>query len=149
MATYTYDPAEIATESVSKARFELGDTAVEGGASTCFLADEEIQAIIGDPNTRRWSRKLFKLADAVCMKLSFETNWSNDGTSFSLGQRADRWKALRDELKKAADIEASLPTSGAVSDSVQSADGGHYFHRGMKNSPYVQPPYPDSSEGAV
>ena len=64
MATYTYDPAEIATESVSKARFELGDTAVEGGASTCFLADEEIQAIIGDPNTRRWSRKL-QLADAA------------------------------------------------------------------------------------
>lgn len=149
MATYTYDPAEIATESVSRIRFELGDTAVEGGASTCFLSDEEIQAIIDDQKTVRWTRKLYWLANAVFMRLSYETNWSNDGTSFSLGQRADRWKALRDELKKAADMEASLPTSGAVSDSVQSADGGHYFHRGMKNSPYVQPPYPDSSEGAV
>lgn len=145
MATYTYNPADIATESVSRARFELGDVAVEGGAESCYLSDEEIGAIIG--TTARWKRKLFQLADAVCMRLSYETNWKNDGTSFDLSQRADRWMKLRDKLEQEAAIEASLPTSGAVSDSVQSSDGGHYFHRGMHKSPYVQPPYPDYKEG--
>lgn len=145
MATYSYDPAAIATESVSRARFELGDVAVEGGAETCYLADEEIAAIISQ--TGRWKRKLFQLADAVCMRLSYETNWRNDGTAFDLSQRADRWVKLRDKLKQDADIEASLPDAGAVNDSVISSDGGHYFHRGMHKSPYVQPPYPDYEEG--
>ena len=145
--SYTYNPAEIATDGVSRARFELGDVAVDGGAETCYLSDEEIVAVIGDTTTPRWKRKLFRLADAVCMRLSYETNWKNDGTSFDLSQRADRWMKLRDKLKQEADIEASLPASGAVSDSVQSSDGGHYFHRGMQKSPYVQPPYPDYEEG--
>jgi len=145
MATYTYNPAEIATESVSRARFELGDIAVEGEAESCYLSDEEIGAILS--TTARWKRKLFQLADAVCMRLSYETNWKNDGTSFDLSQRADRWMKLRDKLEKEAAIEASLPVSGAVSESVQSSDGGHYFHRGMQKSPYVQPPYPDYEEG--
>lgn len=145
MATYSYDPAAIATESVSRARFELGDVAVEGGAETCYLADEEITAIISQ--TGRWKRKLFQLADAVCMRLSYETNWRNDGTAFDLSQRADRWVKLRDKLKQDADIEASLPDAGAINDSVRSSDGGHYFHRGMHKSPYVQPPYPDYEEG--
>lgn len=146
MATYTYDPAQITTESVSRARFELGDVAVGDGAESCYLSDEEITAIIADTSTR-WKRKLFRLAEAVCMRLSYETSWKNDGTSFDLSQRADRWMALRDKLKAEADIEASLPTSGAVSESVQSSDGGHYFHRGMHKSPYVQPPYPPYEEG--
>jgi len=143
---YTYNPEEIAVESVSRARFELGDIAVAGGAESCYLSDEEISAILNDSTTTRWKRKLFRLADAVCMRLSYETNWKNDGTSFDLSQRADRWMALRDRLKKEADTEASLPASSAVQESLSGADGGHYFHRGMQNSPYVQPPYPDSAE---
>ena len=146
MATYTYDPAQITTDSVSRARFELGDVAVAGGAESCYLSDEEIAAILADNSAPRWKRKLFRLAEAVCMRLSYETNWKNDGTSFDLSQRADRWMKLRDRLKQEADAEASLPTSGAVRDALSSADGGHYFHRGMQNSPYVQPPYPDSAE---
>ena len=147
MATYTYDPAQITTDSVSRARFELGDVAVTGGAESCYLSDEEIAAIIADNSTPRWKRKLFRLAEAVCMRLSYETNWRNDGTAFDLSQRADRWVKLRDKLKQDADIEASLPDAGAINDSVRSSDGGHYFHRGMHKSPYVQPPYPDYEEG--
>ena len=93
MATYTYNPAEINAESVSRARFELGDVAVDGGAETCYLSDEEIAAIINDPEKPRWKRRLFRLAEAVCMRLSYETNWKNDGTSFDLSQRADRYRA--------------------------------------------------------
>lgn len=146
MATYTYDPTAIAGESVSRVRFELGDVAVGGGEASCFLSDEEIIAILNDTTTPRWKRKLLRLAEAVCMKLSYETDWRNDGTAFSLSQRADRWMKLRDRLEKEANVEASLPISGAVSESIQSTDGGHYFHRGMQNSPYVQPPYPDNAE---
>lgn len=147
MATYTYDPTQIRTASVSRVRFELGDVLVDGGAESCFLSDEEIQSIIDDTEITRWKRKLYVLAEAVCMKLSYETNWRNDGTSFDLSQRADRWIKLRDRFKQEADTEASLPTSGAVNDSIQSSDGGHYFHRGMQKSPYIQPPYPDYEEG--
>ena len=43
---YTYNPAEIAQDGVSRARFELGDTMVDGGAETCMLSDEEISAIV-------------------------------------------------------------------------------------------------------
>ena len=70
--TYTYDPTQIAGETVSRARFELGDTQVDGGSETCFLSDEEIAAVIA--STPRWKRALFRLADAVCMRLSFETD---------------------------------------------------------------------------
>ena len=45
---YTYNPAEIAQDGVSRARFELGDTMVDGGAETCMLSDEEISAIVQD-----------------------------------------------------------------------------------------------------
>ena len=143
--TYSYNPAQISSPSVSRARFELGDVQVDGGSETCFLSDEEIQAIIDD--SPRWKTALYRLADAVCMRLSYETNWKNDGTQFDLSQRADRWMKLRDKLQADADLEASMPQSGAVSDSLQSSDGGHYFHRGMQKSPYVIPPYPDYVEG--
>ena len=143
--TYTYDPSRIGEYGVSRARFELGDIAVDGGAETCYLSDEEIEAVIAD--APRWKRALHRLAGAVCMRLAYETDWKNDGTSFSLNQRAERWMKLRDRLKADADIESSLPMAGSVSESVQSSDGGHYFHRGMQKSPYVQPPYPPYEEG--
>ena len=89
MATYTYDPTKLKGSTISRVRFELGDILVDGGAETCMLADEEIQAIID--STTAWKVALFKLADAVCMRLSYETDWKDDGTSFSLNQRAERW----------------------------------------------------------
>lgn len=139
--TYNYDPGNIMDETIDRARFELGDVLVDGGADTCFLSDEEIQAIVESKGEMSWKRKLFRLADAVCMKLSFETNWKDDGTAFDLNQRAERWQKIRDRLKQEAELEECCPESGAVKDSIHAADGGHYFHRDMTNSPYVQPPY--------
>lgn len=140
--TYTYDPSKIAEEkSLSRARFELGDTMIDGGAETCMLADEEILAIIG--STDSWKVALFKLADAVCMRLSYETDWKDDGTSFSMNQRAERWMKLRDRLKADADAEVTIPVSGAVNDSLHNPhDGGHYFYAGMMENHRVQPPLP-------
>lgn len=139
--TYSYDPAEITQSSVSRARFELGDVLVDGGAETCMLSDEEIAAII--KNTPKWNAALYKLANAVCMRLAYETDWKDDGTSFSLNQRSERWMKLRDRLKVEAEVGAIVPTCGAVNDSVSSPeDGGHYFYGGMMQNPNVKPPMP-------
>lgn len=139
--TYSYNPAEITQTSVSRARFELGDVMVDGGAETCMLSDEEIQAIIG--STSKWKTALYKLADAVCMRLSFETDWKDDGTSFNLNQRSERWMKLRDKLKAEAEAGATVPTCSAVNASVANPeDGGHYFYGGMMMNPNVKPPMP-------
>ncbi|MEG2621925.1 MAG: hypothetical protein RSC06_03405 [Clostridia bacterium] len=139
--SYTYNPAEIVGNTVSRARFELGDVLVDGGAETCMLSDEEIGAIIAE--TQKWKVAMYRLADAVCMRLSYETDWRDDGTSFNLSQRVERWQQICDRLKKDADACNQLPTSGAVRDSVTNPeDGGHYFYGGMMQSPYVAPPYP-------
>ena len=140
--TYTYDPVQISKEkTISRARFELGDTMVDGGAESCMLSDEEIKAII--ESTESWKMTLFKLADAVCLRLSYVTDWKDDGTSFSLNQRAERWMKLRDRLKADADAEVTIPVSGAVSDSINNPrDGGHYFYAGMMENHRVQPPMP-------
>lgn len=139
--TYSYDPTKINERSVSRVRFELGDTLVDGKEATCMLCDEEIDAIINaNPN---WKVALFKLADAVCMRLSYETDWKDDGAAFSLNQRAERWKELRERFRKDAAAGSTVPTCGAVDDSLANpTDGGHYFRAGMMQSPNVQPPSP-------
>ncbi len=136
MSTYTYNPAQLNDATVSRARFELGDTIVAGGAETAMLADEEIQAVIGAE--RKWKRALYRLADAVCMRLSYETDWQDDGAAFRLNQRAERWMKLRDDLKKGAETGAVTPASSAVADSMQLPDSGHYFYAGMMQSPYAE-----------
>lgn len=143
--TYTYDPSDLNGRTVSRARFELGDVLVDGDGENCMLCDEEIQAIIS--GCTKWKRALFRLADAVCMRLSFETDWRDDGTQFSLNQRAERWLSLRKRLKAEADAADALPTSGAVDDSIRNPeDGGHYFYGGMMQNPYVKPPMPFGGE---
>lgn len=143
--TYSYDPAEIMQNSVSRARFELGDVLVDGGAETCMLSDEEIAAII--KNTPKWNAALYKLANAVCMRLAYETDWKDDGTSFSLNQRSERWEKLRDNLKAQAEAESVVPTCSAVNASISNPeDGGHYFFGGMMTNPNVKPPMPFRGE---
>ena len=144
--TYSYSPTEITQSSVSRARFELGDVMVDGGAETCMLSDEEIQAVID--STKKWKTALYKLADAVCMRLAYETDWKDDGTSFNLNQRSERWMKLRDRLKAEAEAGSTVPTCGAVNASVSNPeDGGHYFYAGMMQNPNVKPPMPFRGDG--
>ena len=107
-----------------------------------------------DLTGRTVSRARFELGDVlvddegeVCMRLSFETDWRDDGTQFNLNQRAERWLDLRKRLKAEADAVDILPTSGAVDDSMRNPeDGGHYFYGGMMQNPYVKPPIPFRGE---
>ena len=112
-ATYTYDPNELTQKSVSRARFELGDVMVSGEGQTCMLCDEEIRAVI--EGEKRWKRAMYKLADAVCMRLSYETNWRDDGTAFDR-TKTERWMA-EGQVQRGSHrrMHADL---GAVNDSI-------------------------------
>jgi len=146
--TYTYHPEEMLINPISRARFELGDTLVEDGGSACMLCDAEIMFVIND--NKNWKMAMYKLAESVCMRLSLETDWTDDGASFSLNQRAERWMKLRDKLQAEAFTHSSAPKSGAVRDSLRNpTDGGHMFRSGMMQSPYVQPPSAYNTLGGV
>lgn len=134
MATYTYNPSLIGEPGKDAMRFQLGDTQVGGEEATAFLSDEEIDAVISlHPNS--WKRAKVALIEAVCNRLAFETDWSDDGTSFSLDQRAERWRKMLEEAKK--DLAAPIPMPGSIKDSMAAPDGGHYFYAGMQQSPYT------------
>lgn len=134
MARYTYDPRQIGEQGKDAMRFQLGDTQVEGGAATAFLSDEEIEAVI-QINKTNWKQAKISLIEAVCRRLAFETDWSDDGTSFRLSQRADRWKQMLEEAKR--EMVAPIPMPGSIKDSMAAPDGGHYFYGGMQQSPYT------------
>lgn len=112
---YTYDPSDIVQPSISRVRFTLGDTNVAGGSNTCMLCDEEIEAIL--KTGYGWKTALYLLVDSVCMRLSYETDWRNDGSEFDLSQRAARWIEMRDKLKKESSFSLPL-TSDGIPDSV-------------------------------
>ncbi len=131
--TYTYDPGQIGTSKKDRMRFELGDTAVEGGAETCALSDEEINAVLSlYPN--RWKMAKFKLVESVYMRFASEIDTRVGPLSLNLQDRADHWKKLYDDMKKevsglaAPSVNPSALGEGAV-------DGGHYFYSGMMSNP--------------
>ena len=45
--TYSYNPADLKGNTMSRMRFELGDTMVQGAENTCAVTDEEINADAG------------------------------------------------------------------------------------------------------
>ena len=140
MASFTYDPTNIADETRDRMRFELGDTNVEGGAQTAFMSDEEIDAMIA---ARPWKRAMLELVVGVCMRLSFEVDIRNDGTALSLSQRADRWMKLRDKLQAELTVPNAAPQS-VLQRLIREPDRGHYFHEGMLGNPAGTPP-PDEA----
>ena len=131
----TYDPSKVSEKGKDAMRFQLGDTLVDGEGATAFLADEEITAMI-EAHPRSWKRAKYRLIEAVCNRLSFETDWSDDGTSFKLDQRAERWRKMLEAAKK--DLETTVPISGSIADGMRGPDQGHYFYSGMQQSPYTE-----------
>ncbi len=126
--TYTYDPSDINTEGMSRMRFELGDTIVEGGKATAVLCDQEYEQIISEHST--WKRAKLACLDAIVMRLSYEVNTSLDGLSYSLDSRAERWRAMRKELKK--EMSTGVPTAKAGS--YYGPTDAHYFHKNMQTN---------------
>lgn len=126
--TYTYDPTKIAAEGKDRMRFELGDTVVDGKEITSPLCDEEYEAIISSHKT--WKRAKLALLEAIMMKLSYEVNTSVDGLSYSLSDRANRWKDMYNELKK--EVYVSVPTG--ANGAYYRKNEPHYFHNNMQTN---------------
>lgn len=124
--TYTYDPTKIAEEGKDRMRFELGDTVIAGGATTSPLCDEEYNAIIN--SKKSWKRAKLALLEAIMMKLSYEVNTSVDGLSYSLSDRANRWREMYDKLKK--ELSSGVPTVNKSA--IYGKDEPHYFHNNMQ-----------------
>lgn len=130
MATYTYHPDKITAGGVDQMRFELGDTVVDANGMTSPLCDEEYQAIL-NKYSKDWKRAKYECVCAICMKLSFEVDTSVGGLHYALGPRYERWKALRDELKKELAARHSVPRAGNPSSLIPHG-GTPYFYNDMQ-----------------
>ena len=129
--TYSYDPTQIRGRGKDQMRFELGDTQVEGGADTCALADEEYTAVLAGiaPGKKAWLFAKLSALEAILFKLSYQVDTKIDVLEYDLGERADRWKKLYDDLKKQALGVASIPT---LAPSIEKTPP--YFHKEMQTN---------------
>lgn len=130
MATYTYFPDKITAGGVDQMRFELGDTVVDMDGITSPLCDEEYKAII-DKYGKNWRMAKFKCLEAICMKLAYEVNTSVGGLSYSLSERYNRFKAMRDEAKKELAAIGGVPRAGHPG-SLSPHGGTPYFYNDMQ-----------------
>ena len=129
MATYSYDPTKITEGGVDQMRFELGDTVVETGEVCSPLCDEEYSAIIGKYGDN-WRKAKYKCLEAICMKLSFEVNTSVGGLSYSLSERYNRWKKMKDDAKKEIAAIHGVPVAGNPA-SLSPHGGTPYFYNDL------------------
>lgn len=132
MATYSYHPEKITEGGVDQMRFELGDTVLDLDGITSPLCDEEYKAIITKHGTN-WRRAKYECLNAICMKLSYEVNTSVDGASYSLSERYNRFKAMRDEAKKELAAISGVPRAGNPA-SLSPHGGTPYYFNGMHDN---------------
>ena len=130
MPSYSYDPSKITEGGVDQMRFELGDTVVDLDNITSPLCDEEYYAIIAKYG-KNWRLAKFKCLDAICMKLSYEVDTSIGGLSYSLSERYERFKEMRDDAKKKLSAIHSVPRVGDPG-SLMPHGGTPYFYNDMQ-----------------
>ena len=130
MATYTYFPDKITEGGVDQMRFELGDTVVDMDGVTSPLCDEEYKAILKKYG-KDWKRAKYECVSAICMKLSFEVDTSVGGLSYSMAQRFERWKQMKDDLKKELAARHGVPRAGNPG-SLMPHGGTPYFYNDMQ-----------------
>lgn len=129
-AHYTYDPAKCQDGGVDQMRFELGDTVTDMDAITSPLCDEEYLAILKKYG-KNWRMAKYKCLEAICMKLSYEVNTSVGGLSYSLSERYNRFKAMKDEAKKELAAIKGGPRAGNPA-SLMPHGGTPYFYNDMQ-----------------
>lgn len=126
--SYTYNPAEIKEETVSRMRFELGDTMIEGGADTAALTDEEIQAAI--KMCTKWKRAKLMLLESLYHRFSYEVDTRTGPLTLDMHARAVMWKEEYLALKKEVQQEScSVPQSAGSTGSKPP-----YFYAGMQQN---------------
>lgn len=129
MGTYSYNPNNITKNGVDRMRFELGDTIVDIGEVTSPLSNEEYNAMITMyPN---WKKAKLECLKAIVMKLSYEVDTSTEGLSYSLNQRAERWREMLKEAKK--ELSYGVPTCNPAA--IYGRDEPHYFRADLHANP--------------
>ncbi len=127
--TYNYDPSKIQEPGVSRMRFELGDTMVEGGSDTAALTDEEIQAAIG-MCPKSWKRAKLMLLESLCRRFAYEVDTKTGPLTLSLSDRAKLWREDYETLKKDVKAESCM-----VPNSLRGKGGKPpYFYTGMQQN---------------
>lgn len=126
---YTYNPAEISEQTVSRMRFELGDTMVDGRSDTTALTDEEIQAAI-ENYPKSWKRAKLMLLESLYRRFSYEVDTKTGPLTLSLQARAAMWKEDYLTLKKEIQQESCSvpPFAGGTSNKPP------YFYAGMQQN---------------
>lgn len=133
--TYTYDPGAIKAYGIDRMRFELGDTMVEGGVETCALCNEEYASILDEKvhTTRQWKKLKLKCLESIMRRFMYEVDIKVGPLSLELGERADRWRDMYNDLKK--ELEKSAASATSVGLLVDHPGTGEitppYFYNGM------------------
>ena len=124
---YTYNPAEIKDKTVSRMRFELGDTMVEGNSDTAALTDEEIQVAI-DSYPKSWKKAKLMLLESLYRRFSYEVDTKTGPLTLNLHDRAVMWKEDYLALKKEIQQESCSvpPFAGGATNKPP------YFYTGMQ-----------------
>lgn len=130
MATYSYHPEKITEGGVDQMRFELGDTVTDLDGITSPLCDEEYLAIIKKYG-KNWRMAKYKCLEAICMKMAYEVNTSIDGLSYSLAERYERFKKMKDDAKKELAAIGGVPRVGNPG-SLMPQGGTPYFFNDMQ-----------------
>lgn len=130
-ASYTYDPILCMDGGINQMRFELGDTVIEEVGLSAMLSDEEYTAII-EAYEGKWKIAKLTCLEAIMMKLSYEVDTKVDGLSYSLNQRAERWRGMYDKLKK--ELTAASSAAGARLPKGME-EKPYYFHTDMHSNP--------------
>ena len=71
--TYSYNPADLKGNTMSRMRFELGDTMVQGAENTCAVTDEEINAAI-EMYPKSWKKAKLMLVESIYRRFSYEVD---------------------------------------------------------------------------
>lgn len=126
--SYTYLPGDISYQTISKMRFELGDTMVEGRSDTAALTDEEIQAAI-DLHPKRWKKAKLMLLESLYRRFAYEVDTKTGPLTLSLQERAVMWREDYLALKKEIGLEnCSIPSFTGDNNKPP------YFYTGMQEN---------------
>ena len=126
--SYTYLPIDISGKTVSRMRFELGDTMVEGRSDTAALTDEEIQVAI-DLYPKRWKKAKLMLLESLYRRFAYEVDTKTGPLTLSLQERAVMWREDYLALKKEIGLE-----NGSIPSFTGDNNKPPYFYTGMQEN---------------
>lgn len=127
--TYSYNPADLKGNTMSRMRFELGDTMVQGAENTCAVTDEEINAAI-EMYPKSWKKAKLMLVESIYRRFSYEVDTKTGPLTLNLHDRAVMWKEDYLALKKEIQQESCSvpPFAGGATNKPP------YFYTGMQQN---------------